>query len=454
MFLTKHEEGSLRELWCLALPLMLSSFSVMSMVFIDRLLLAKYSIEALNAAVKATTMGWSIVCGWLALGGITEVFVAQYNGAGLKHRLGEPVWQMIWLSLSSIVIFLPLALWGVFFIYGFDADQLMERQYYQWMMIFGPSFPLYAALAGFFIGQGKTRLVMILAICANCLNALLDVVLIFGVEGWIPSLGIEGAAIATSSSNVFQAVVLAVIFLNKRHRENCGTGNYAINYQMIKQCIKIGLPNAVFVSVEVLGWAFFYAMMAAADETYITIAGICQSLAILFYFVSEGVNKAASAIAGNMIGADRPWNIKKMLYSGVRLHSFFFMGLMTFFFLGSDLTTTIFLPDLAEEQVQVLREPLVSGILLLVVFMFFEGIRMLLGGILTAAGDTLFLLVAGSTSVWCFLVLPVYWVVFYQEASVVTAISFWVLYSMLASIVYFIRYRQGNWKPLMLNVTN
>ena len=40
MALTKHPEGSIKELWALSLPLMLSSFSVLMMVFSDRWLLA------------------------------------------------------------------------------------------------------------------------------------------------------------------------------------------------------------------------------------------------------------------------------------------------------------------------------------------------------------------------------------------------------------------------------
>lgn len=450
MSLTKYEEGSLRELWALALPLMLASFSVMSMVFVDRLLLAHYSTAAFNAAVEATTLGWSVVYGWMVLGGITEVFVAQYNGAGEKKKFGEPVWQMIWVSLASAFVFIPLAFWGVYLIYGTGPERLMEREYYRWMMIFGPTFPLYAALAGFFIGQGKTRLVMVLAVVANAVNALLDVALIFGIEGFVPSLGVKGAAIATSGSNVFQVIIMAMIFFSKSNREEHGTSNYAIEWKTLWQCIKVGLPNSIFVSVEILGWALFYAMMSAAGDSYITIAGVCQSVALLFYFFSEGVNKAASAITGNLIGGKRPWNISKMLFSGIRLHLIFFIGMVAFFLLGTDFAIQIFLPHVEAERLELLYESLVMGLLFLIVFMLFEGIRMLLAGILTAAGDTLFLLVAGSTSVWLFLVIPVYWVVFHQQAGIVVAMSFWIFYSGLAAVVYAMRYAQGKWKTISI----
>src|SRR5262245_38661184 len=112
MALTKYQEGSLKELWSISFPLMITSFSVMLMLFVDRLMLAHYGIEAHNAAVTATTLGWAFLFGAGALTGIAEVFVAQYNGANQKQRLGEPVWQMIWLSLGTALCFIPLALWG------------------------------------------------------------------------------------------------------------------------------------------------------------------------------------------------------------------------------------------------------------------------------------------------------------------------------------------------------
>lgn len=450
MSLTKHEEGSLRELWSLSLPLMLASFSVMSMVFVDRMFLANYSTAAFKAAVEATTLGWAIVYGWLVLGGISEVFVAQFNGGGLKHKLGEPVWQMIWVSLFSILFFLPLSLWGAWWIYGLGPERAMEREYYSWMMMFGPTFPLYSALAGFFIGQGKTRLVMICALCANGLNGFLDAFLIFGVEGWMPSLGIKGAVIATCGSNIFQILILAYVFLRRANRDHFGTACYAINFKAMLQCIKVGLPNAVFVSTEVLGWALFYAMMAVAGDMYITIAGICQSLGFLFYFYGEGVHKAASAITGNLIGGNRPWNITKMLFSGIRLHLLFLGCMLSLFFLCKDMVIGLFLPDIDAHTLSKVYEPLMSGLLLLIVFMFFEGLRMLLAGILTAAGDTVFLLVAGSTSVWLFLVLPVYWAVFYNEAGIVMAIGFWTFYSATASLLYAWRYQQGKWRSISI----
>ncbi len=446
MSLTKYQEGSFRELLSLAAPLMLSSFSMLLMLFVDRLLLAHYSTAALNSAVNASTLGWAFLFGWVILANITEVFVAQYHGAKQLNRMGEPVWQMLWLALASSIFFIPMAIWGGELIYGSSPNTEMERIFIRWMMFFGPTFAAYGALSGFFIGQGKTKLITILAICANVINAFLDVCLIFGVKDLIPALGIKGAAIATSMGSVFQMLVLLYFFLKKENREKFGTANYKFIPKAFWQCFKIGSPGAVFALVETLGWAIFYYMMTLVSEEHITIAGICQSLVILLFFFGEGISKAATAICGNLIGAKRMWFIPNVLKSGILIHFLFLCAAMVMFTLFHQVLIQQFLPNATPEYVASIEGTLMNCLFASLIYVFFEGIRWLFSGILTAAGDTTFLLIAGSLSVWILLVAPVYFFVVKMQASVEIAIYFWVFFSIGAIALYYWRYASDLWK--------
>jgi MATE family multidrug resistance protein len=86
MTLTRFPQGSFRELLSISLPLMLSSLSVMSMIFVDRLLLAHYSTEAMNAAVNATTFGWSLIGPWMVMASISEVLWLSIMELALKKN--------------------------------------------------------------------------------------------------------------------------------------------------------------------------------------------------------------------------------------------------------------------------------------------------------------------------------------------------------------------------------
>jgi len=448
--LTKYKQGSIRELLYLALPLMLSSFSVVSMLFVDRLMLAHYSSAALNAAVNAATFGWAFIFGWMILTTIAEVFVAQYNGANKLDQLGEPVWQMIWLSLLSTLLFLPMGIWGPEFFYGVSPDKEMHRDYFQWMMLFGPSFALFGALSGFFVGQGKIMLVTGLALGANLVNALMDMTLIFGIEGYVPSMGVKGAAIATSGCAVFQVLILFVIFLSRKNRKLCGTGHYAFRPQLFWKCLVVGAPGAIFVVLELLGWSTFYSMMSVVGERYITIAGICQSVTIFLYFFGEGMNKAVATIAANLIGAKQPQLIPQVVKTGIKLQVFFFLMMAVLLALTVDIVIDQFLPFMTPEMADSMYDALVVSLIWTLFHLLFEGIRLLYSAVLTASGDTLFLLFAGSTSVWLFMVLPTYFIVVKGGASVEIATFLWVSYSILAAFVYYKRFAKGKWRGIDL----
>jgi MATE family multidrug resistance protein len=442
MALTKHPEGSLRELWALAFPLMLSSFSVLMMIFSDRWFLAQYSTEAHNAAVAATAFGWSFIFGWICLAAISEVFVAQYNGADLRHKTGEPVWQMIWLAVLSWGFFLPFAYWGPGLFFS-DADMQMERDYFGIMLMFGPFYVFYTALCGFFIGQGKTKLITLVVVLANLVNIVMDWILIFGLEGWVPSLGVKGAAIATSLASIFQGLVLAIVFLNKRNREECGTWNWKPNFSLFKECVRIGLPSAVFVVAEILAFACYYIIMKEKGIVYITVAGISQSICILLFFFAEGINKATTAIAGNMIGAGRSFLISKVMRAGLILNILFSVFVLMFFIFGTDLIAAQFLPNADPLFIEEIWYSLNLTLIFWGIFMFFEGFRMQCAGVLTAVGDTFFLLITGATLVWLCMWLPVYFFIGKWDAPVEIGAFISIGYCVAACLAYYWRIRRN-----------
>jgi len=451
--LTRYSPGSIGELWRISLPLMLSEFSVMLMLFVDRLLLAKYSQEAFNAAVSASTLGWGLIFGWLALANISEVFVAQHNGAGRYEKIGSPVWQMIWLGIMSFFIFIPLSIWGGRLFYGEGPEFALQREYLHWMLIFGASFPIYGALAGFFVGRGKVIIITILSIVTNFINAGFDWLLIFGVEGWIPPMGVTGAAIATSGSQIFQALILAAIFLKPANRARYQSWNFHFRPELFKRCFKVGFPIALFATFEILGWALFYMIMTWASPTHITIAGICQSLIILFYFFGEGISKGIAAIAGNYIGAGKTPVISRSVLSGVKLNLIFAFLLYVIFYFFSDDLAGQFLNMPESRLTPSFIKSLETCVYLVILYLLFDGLRFLYMGVLTAAGDTIFLLIGGALAVWLFLVTPVYLAVIEFNASIEVASLISVLFSLGTFIVYYYRYSTGKWKTLKVTET-
>lgn len=451
--LTRFPEGSIREIFSISFPLMISSFASLLMIFTDRLFLARYSLDALNASVNAGTLAWALMGGVGMITAMAEVFVAQYNGAGLQKRLGVPVWQMIWFALFSFALFLPLAA-GAPWVFAGDPNSELETVYFRWLMIFGPSYAMMTAFGSFLIGRGRTKILIVLSLVANVINTALDWLFIFGFPPYIPEMGVKGAAIATCLGYVFQTVMLALIFFQKKYRETYGTNRWQLNILELRKCLRIGFPQGIFYGLEIFGWAVFYWMMTSLGKTHITISSICQSLVILFSFFFDGLSKGIAAAAGNFIGSKRfPLAVQTLRSALILQLVFIFLIGLCFFASPEKLIQILFFEHL-DTPSPTLDPTLMSALRTCMVFtfiyIFFEGIRWIFSGLLSAAGDTLFLLIAGSLTVWIALLLPVYLFVVRHALSVEYAWLLAFIYSLIASAVYGLRLRQGSWKKIDL----
>jgi MATE family multidrug resistance protein len=325
-------------------------------------------------------------------------------------------------------------------------------------MIFGAFYPLMNAFAGFYVGIGKTRFLIYLAILANLVNVLFDWMFIFGVKNFIPEMGIKGAGIATCLGTIFQAGVLAILFLRPKNRITYGSNKWKLNLTIFKKCFKVGFPPAIYYALEVFGWALFYMMMTTIGELHITVSSICQSVILLLWFFFDGIARGITALAGNFIGAKRIHLVHSLVKASLKLLVIFMAIISIFMIIDPKILIDFLIPGNIETRI--LEWKTSSGIefysilRLSLIFVFsyllFEGIRWIFAGLLTAAGDTWFLLITGSMSVWLFLLLPVYFIVVKYSLAVQYAWLLAAIYAVLLSLFYYLRFIQGKWKNISL----
>lgn len=439
--LTPYPQGSLRELWQISFPLIISLMSASMMLFLDRLFLAHYSITALNAAAQAGAAVQFLQFWAIATAAIAEVFVGRYNGAGKLHRLGQPVWQMIWLSLGTFIVYLPIAFFAGPYLFHIEIYQEMEIEFFAIVTSFIPLAAISAALSSFYIGRGRVRFVTAVMLISNLINVFADIVLIFGISPWIPSYGITGAAWATVIALFSQAVILFAGFLSKNNREIFGTGKWNFNFRLFKSCLSIGLPNAVAHSIEILSWVLIFDLMAHLGSDYMTVVTVAQSILFLFTFITEGLSKGASAIASNFIGSDKHHLVWKLLRSGVKFYTFAFLILGSILVLHpSGIINWFIASDSAIEG------SLRSACFWVWIYFLFDGVSWLLIGLLTAAGDTRFVMKIGTLTPLLFALAPVYFFVFKGNASADITWMIIALYAIASCFIYLFRFRGEKWK--------
>ncbi len=431
-----------KKLLIIALPLMLSSLSSMGMLFVDRVILAHLALDVHNAAVEATNVGWMFLSSWSALSGVTQILVARSVGAGMRHVLGHPVWQMIWLAISSLFLFIPLAFFGPTLFFGDGASSEMQRSYLFWMLLFGPLHGLFSALSGFFIGQGNTKITTFTVAFGNILNCILCWIFVFGWEPFVPAFGIKGAAIATNLAILTQLMILFAVFFKKSHRQFFGTAVWKWNTSLTKQCFIIGLPLAFFCLLEAAGWSCFYKMMVKLGPNHITIAGIIQNILILFNFFGEALFRSVSTLSGNAFGGKRSEEVFKIVRSGFVLISCFAVVFGGTLWLLHPMIIWWFFDD----SQAFLIPALLFGLANAVIYKSLEAVRLVISGALNAAFDSFFLLIGGSCSIWLFMVLPIYFCVLKTQGSIQTALALCSLYTLLAASLYLWRFYSRTWE--------
>ena len=451
----EYKDGSIRELWRTSVPLMFSWLSIMMMIFVDRLYLAKFSLEALNSTVTSSMLVWAFSGGLQVLCEMVEVFVAQYNGAKRYKEIGKPVWQMIWLALMSVVIYLPLGLWGGKLIFPSTPAGELQNQFFEWLILFAPICGIFGACTAFYVGRGKTLTVTLVAICGNVVNIIVDPILIFGIDGYIPSMGVKGAAIATSFSILIQTGIMLTLFLRKENRMEYNTSIAPLDFKMLWECLKVGLPISVSVVLELVGWATFYALMSYASVTHISVAGICQSILMLFLFFGIGLEKGICTVGGNLIGAGRQNRLSSALKSGLMLVTAFFFVTCIPLLIYPDIVIEWFLNNAQyfdhsqyqglEVEMDQIKEAVRFGLGIICFYLLFENVRWIASGLLSAAGDTFFLMVSSVVNIWIFLLAPIWISIVWLEGNVWVAQSILLFYSVMSMMIVYIRYFKGNW---------
>jgi len=452
--LTPYPFGTIKEIWAISWPLMLGFFSQHLMFFVDRLLIARYSLKAMSAVAISGTAVWTILVFFVIITSISEVFVGRYNGQEKFHFLGVPVWQMIWLSIIIAPFFMLIGIMAPKWIFFNSSISHIQGEYFSILVSSGSFVCIGCALTGFFAGQGKVKIIAIISIFENFINMCLDFLLIFGGK-IIPSMGAKGAAISTVISKAFAIIFLFSFFLSKKNREEKGTKCWSFHSSIFKDCLRIGIPSSLHHFLAMCGYFMFFQVMSIAGRDYITISALIQPIYVFLIFIHEGLSKGVTSICSNFIGVKKYILVWKNLFSSFKLIFLFFLIIFVIFFLFSPNIFSIFLnkEDMLILQDVFFAKKLYYVTLCLSVFFLFDGCVHVMIGMLTAAGDTRFLMVVGLIYPWLLYLGPVVIAIYFFHATI-NQIWIWLV---IQSFIYFIillrHYYSMSWKTQKMITT-
>lgn len=443
---SKHSLASLRQLISLSIPSFFTLMSGSLMGFFDRLFLARDGLENLEGTIGAIYLCQIFQICLSFCASVTQVFVGQSIGAGEKGSVGSYVWQMIWFSLGSVFWILPLSFCVE---HLFFQDLLFDQGiiYYRCLMLFNFLFPLGAALSGFYLGQGKMRFIMWASFAANVLNILLDYILIFGISGWIPHLGVLGAAIGTGISQLFFCFILFVDFISKKHHVLFHTRNFFFCWKKWLAVLRIGFPRAITKAIIFSAWIANIHFITKQGADFLIVLSITTSIHLLFSFVMDGMGQGITTIASFLIGKEDHVHIKRLEQTACL---FLFLAAAIAFIPLVCFPNVLLSPFFTTPPSPELMVTLAHACFWLWVFIIAYGFNLIFFSFLTALGDSLFKLIYNLFSAWVFNYIPLVIAVSilkWPSEMFYGIISFGPL---LSGLVYFFRFRAKKWHKLIL----
>ena len=438
-------DGSLKNILRVSLPLIVAALSSNLLLLIDRAILSLYSLNAMNAASIAGNLVAIFCFFFCAIAGIAEVYVGQSNGQKLYDRLAVPVWQMIYFSAIGFVVMSIAAHFAEYLSSFPDYCREDGLAYQRLMMYFSPICAVKTAIASFFIGQGKTKIITFTVVVGAISNVALDWLFVFGYGGIIPALGCKGAAVASILAEVFEIAIFALVFFNKDNRLHFGTIKcLRFDKDIFLGCLKLGCPLAIGRIFELLAWYLVFIEISRVSSKVSSVYAICVSIYIFFSFVCDGISKSSATVSSNLIGQRDLAAIKKSLKIFLKL----------ILCIGSVITLPLvlfpqsifFFLDMLPESVSDLYSDMVVMFQLLALNVVLEAVSCTLWGVFMAGGDTRYPMIANLCSLWGTVVLPV--VVLHLLGTLNSAVIVYQLstvWCLTTLLLFYHRYRSLKW---------
>lgn len=461
--------GGYREMWRIAMPLILSMGAYTLMQFCDRVFLSRYSSVAIQAALPGGILAHTMICLFQTIAGYSSTFTAHHHGARQPFHCIHSTIQGLWMALASwplILLLTPLGIW-LMSISGHTPEVFAaEKKYFTILMVTGILPVLNTAVGGYFMGIGQTRVNFIASLIGCLLNILLNYVMIFGHWG-CPELGIAGAAYATALSAFVIFAIQMVLFLRIRdvrtysedRRRSMENGIPSIDPSwprilapdrfLLTRMLKFGTPVGFQTLLDLASFSLFVLLAGRMGDVAQAASSITLSINHLAFAPLLGFAMAASTMVGQHQGAGNPLAARKAGWTALKMGLIYMVLIGATFILFPRGYFELFSPKDAsftpDELLTIGRKMLI----LVTIWGLFDTTSLILAGALKGAGDTRFVMIYMAINAWA---------VFVPGALLLTWFGFGILalwiwftaYVCFFVVGIWIRWQRGTWQKIRL----
>jgi MATE family multidrug resistance protein len=298
----------IRATTALAWPLILTNVSQSLIQATDVLLLGRVGARTLAAAQLGVNLFVAFLIFGIGLVMAASPMMAKQLGMR-RHSLRDvrrTVRQALW-AATAITLPFWLVLWNTEPILvamgedpGLSADAGRFAHTLQWAML--PAL-YYLVLRSFVAALERPAWSLIVGLGGVACNALVNYSLIFGRFG-MPRLGLTGAGIGTTTTNIFMFLTMAFIVTHHRRfrRYHLFGRFWRADWERFREIWRVGLPIAVTLALEITVFNAAVFLMGLIGAESVAAHAIALQCAALTFMVPLGLSQAATVRVGLAFG--------------------------------------------------------------------------------------------------------------------------------------------------------
>ena len=438
---------TMRRILTIALPMVISQATDTVMLFADRLFLSKLGKTYIAASMSGGLTNLVLMSLFLGIIGYVNAMVAQFYGGDKKEKCASTVAQGVYLSfLSYPVLLLVLPLVMQFFkAAGHTPHQIgLEYSYLKILLLGSILGFLRTALNSFFIGLGKTRIVMSANILAMVINVPLNYIFIFGKFG-IPAMGIEGAAWGTVGGSFAAMIMITAFYFGKRYRDEFGTHtNWRVNRELSLKLARYGIPAGLEFFINIAAFNIFLQLIHSYSEDVAAAVTITFNWDLVSFIPMIGVGVATTTLVGQYVGAGDFDGARKAARLSYRIALAYASFMVFLFVTQSHALVSVFTSGFTDVDGKVMNLSIVM-LRLAAIYLLADATNLVFSGALRGAGDTRWVMVISGVLHWI-MASGVYVLVKVVHASPIKTWLFFIGFILTLGTCMVLRYRFGNWE--------
>lgn len=346
---SSHRRFSYRKILTIAFPILLSSLVEQIIGMTDTAFLGRVGEIELGASalggiffISVFMLIWGFCSG-------AQILMGRRNGEQNYTDIGTVFYHSLGflLLLSTAVLIATLLFAPTLLRLIISSPEVCDAAWdYLYWRIWGIHFTMVAVLfRAFYVATTRTGVLQINSLVMVACNVLFDYLLIFGHWGF-PSLGIAGAAIASSLSSAFSMLFFIVYTLWRGD-----AARYALNRlprfrpRLLGKMLNVSIWMMVQSFLSLSTWFMFFIAIEHLGSRELAVTNVLRSISGFTYMSLLAFASTASTLTSNLIGAGDFGAVRPMIGRVTRLAAYLLIPTWVLISLFAPLVLNVFTND-------------------------------------------------------------------------------------------------------------